>query len=36
MTKKKWLNFIRKSNKFKIEKVIDYWGINLVVKMRKI
>lgn len=34
--KRQWINLIRKTGKFKIIKVIDYWGVNIIVKMRKV
>lgn len=36
LTKYDWLRMIKNSNKFKIEKIIDYWSVNTIVKMRKI
>jgi len=33
--KEEWLDILRKSGIFKIEKAIDYWGVNVIVKMSK-
>ena len=36
MTKRDWLKLIKKNQNFKILKIVDYWKINLIVKMIKI
>jgi len=36
LTKGAWLKLIKKSGKFKIKTIINYWGINLIIKMTKI
>ena len=35
-TKKDWIGILKKTGCFKIEKVIDYWNVNVIIKMRKI
>ncbi len=34
-TRDDWINILRKSGLFKIEKAIDYWNVNVIIKMRK-
>ncbi len=34
--KKEWIELFTKSSLFRVEECIDYWGINLIVKLRKL